>query len=96
MHTETNARTDARQRPSQSKVTRIEALRPGESVVIGLRGRASDRVDAWAGVVLAVDATAVRVAAGGSRLCLSWGSAAGERVIPRTRVKNVKVAPSGR
>ena len=65
-------------------------------MTISLRGRALERVNAWAGVVLAVDAVAIRFDVPASRFTLSWNLAEGERVIPWSQVESVKVAAPGK
>ena len=69
----------------------VTTLKRGDRVVIHLRGRAIDRINAWAGEVVAVDGAAIRTAAHRSRFCLSHHAAGGERVIPWPRVGFVKI-----
>ncbi len=93
MRTATTVPSNTRRRPTRRESPKVETLRPGESVVIDLAGRTVERLNAWAGTVVAVDAVAVRIAAEASRFTLSWGHAEGERVIPWSRIARVTVTP---
>ena len=88
--------TTSRWQPTRAEAPRVETLRPGESVIINLRGRSLDRLNAWVGVVLAVDAVAIRLDAKASRFTLSWNLADGERVIPWSQVESVEVVAPGK
>ena len=58
---------------------------------MGLSGKMIERTNAWLGTVLAVDATAVRIAAEASRFTLDWRATEGERIIPWSRIDDVRV-----
>ena len=77
-----------RQARSRGPVT---TLRPGEEVTVHLRGRAVDAINAYGGEVVAADATALRLALSWSRFSPSPSPAAGEVVIPWSRIDRVRV-----
>ncbi len=78
--------------PRQARPRRpIATLRPGEHVVIDLRGPAIDRINQFGGVVAAVDDTAVRLDAHWRRFGWSPDAAEGERVIPWARIDRVRI-----
>ena len=87
----TTAPTTTRRRPTRREAPKVETLKPGERVMVNLKGRMTERINCWLGVVTAVDATAIRLSVEGSRFVLSWNDATGERLIPWGQVESVKV-----
>ena len=73
------------------KAAEVKTLAAGDPVVISLKGRAIDAINAWAGEVVSVDGTAIRVRVAWYRFTLSTMAAEGERVIPWSRIESVKI-----
>ena len=69
----------------------VTTLAPGDRVTVRLRGRATDRVNAWGGEVVAADGTALRLRVSWYRFGLGPCPAAGERVIPWGRIEDVRL-----
>ena len=69
----------------------IETVRPGDAVTVHLTGKADERINTWAGTVLAVDGVAVKLAAAWYRFGLWTNAAEGEKVLPWSRIKRISV-----
>ena len=69
----------------------ITTVKPGDAVTVHLTGRATDRINAWGGEVVAVDGVAIRIRADWHRFCLSAAPAEGEKVIPWGRIERINV-----
>ncbi len=72
----------------------ISTLKPGDQVIVSLSGRAVDRIHQWAGEVIAVDHTAIRLRTYWFKIGLSASSSHSERVIPWSRVESVYLEPA--
>jgi len=84
--------TPRQARGGKAKGQPLTTLRPGERVIVNLRGRVSDRIHQWAGEVIDVDAVAVRLRPTWYRFGLSACDASGEdHVIPWSQIADVKV-----
>lgn len=78
--------------PGQARPPRpTTTLRPGEIVVVGLRGPAAHRLNQCGGEVIAADAVAVRVRLAWTMVDLRSSPAHGEMVVPWSRVDRVTV-----
>lgn len=74
----------------------VSALSPGEAVTVHLKGRAVETINAYGGVVVSVDAVAVRLDAAWSRFTLTATPTTGEIIVPWSRVDRVRVEEAGR
>ena len=80
-------------RRSSAKVT---TLRPGDLVTVRLRFRHVDDVNTWAGEIVDADAAAIRIRAFWYRIGLSPRDAEGERIIPWSRIDDIRIEPATR
>ena len=69
----------------------VTTVKPGDAVTVHLTGRATDRINAWGGEVLAVDGVALRIRADWHRFGLWPNAAEGEKVLPWARIESISV-----
>ncbi len=86
-----NHNTSPARETRPARLRPITTLPPGERVKVELRGRASQRMNAYVGAVRAVDGVAVRLVLTYSRFDWSWGQASGEIVLPWHQIECIDV-----
>ena len=69
----------------------MTTVAPGGLVIVSLSGKAIDRISQWAGEVVAVDRAAIRLKTSWFRLGLSPCPSESERVIPWSKIDDVKI-----
>ena len=74
-----------------ARSTPMTTVAPGDLVIVRLSGKAIDRISQWAGEVVAVDGVAIRLKTCWFRLGLSPSPSESERVIPWSKIDDVKI-----